>query len=384
MLDDAIKSRITWTLYYPPLDWKQTKGIWKANLKHLKERNQNLQVDGKGIMAFAKNHFYSCSKDTQWNGRQIQNAFKVAVGLAEWDAYGEDVQHSTDTRVPLSNPETRPTLSAAQFDTVAAGTHAFDTYLQETTGYTEADRAYTAMERADHFDPWEKSYEGNDTLSRQDDKRVRSTTFSAQETTIRQRRMSATANLAPPQSQARDPTVSPRLQPTGRRSSNQLQPQNSLSHAGQNPSHFATTRSPSRKSSIQQVTVTGAVNHHIQSVSKRKLSHPGTYHDSNTAITISSPPDSAARAKRHQHRHSTGSAPAWQEPSPNVEDGDASSSFDSTDDDFENRHDFGDPASDQEGGDEFLDELDDATPLSTHQSAPAYTAKHSNVEGKPW
>ena len=74
-LDDAIKSRITWIAYYPPLDGLQTRNIWNLNMRLLEERNQGLEVDKEGIIKFAKEHYRaSAAKDSAWNGRQIQNA----------------------------------------------------------------------------------------------------------------------------------------------------------------------------------------------------------------------------------------------------------------------------------------------------------------------
>lgn len=160
VLDDAIKSRITWSAYYPLLDKQQTKKIWKANIKLLEVRNKRLQVDTKGIMKFAKEHFISCTDSSAtWNGRQIQNAFKVATALAEWEAYTQDVQHNIDTRVPEEDMPNQPKLTASHFRTIAAGTQAFDSYLREATGFTDAERAFHSMERADDYSDGNNAYE---------------------------------------------------------------------------------------------------------------------------------------------------------------------------------------------------------------------------------
>ena len=155
VLDDAIKSRITWTAYYPPLDAQQTQKIWKINLRLLQERKKRLQVDKKGILKFAREHFRSgVAKDSTWNGRQIQNAFKVATALAEWDAYSTTVQQDIHTSITPAEDATRsqPKLLASHFETIATGTDAFDEYLKAATGYSEGQRAYNSMERADDFD----------------------------------------------------------------------------------------------------------------------------------------------------------------------------------------------------------------------------------------
>ncbi|KAL9616246.1 MAG: hypothetical protein Q9160_008872 [Pyrenula sp. 1 TL-2023] len=171
VLDDAIKSRITWSAYYPLLDKQQTRKIWKVNIKLLEERNKRLQVDAKGILKFSKEHFISCADNgAAWNGRQIQNAFKVATALAEWDAYTQDVQHNIDTKVPEEDMPNQPKLSASHFRTIATGTQAFDSYLREATGFTEAERAFQAMERADDYiDPNDAYGPGSSGLLSPDD-----------------------------------------------------------------------------------------------------------------------------------------------------------------------------------------------------------------------
>jgi hypothetical protein len=154
VLDDAIKSRITWSAYYPPLNWAQTKEIWKANIKLHRERNEALDIDETGALRFAREHFKSSSGHRPaWNGRQIQNAFKVATALAEWDAYSEEEQRQCGALKPPEDgaPSPCPRLLAHHFRKVAEGTSRFDDYMQEATGATEAERAFNAMERADDF-----------------------------------------------------------------------------------------------------------------------------------------------------------------------------------------------------------------------------------------
>ena len=44
------------------------------------------------------------------------------------------------------------TLRASHFETYARGTRAFDNYLHQATGYTDADRAFNEMVRADDYE----------------------------------------------------------------------------------------------------------------------------------------------------------------------------------------------------------------------------------------
>lgn len=154
-LDEAIKSRITWILYYPPLNWTQTREIWKTSIKRVESGNKNLDVDKNGIIRYAKHHFKASTlENTVWNGRRIQNAFKVATALACWEAYSTEERGEAEQLGPMGdNHRQRSTLSAIHFETYATGTRAFDTYFQEATGFNDADRAFHAMERADDHVP---------------------------------------------------------------------------------------------------------------------------------------------------------------------------------------------------------------------------------------
>lgn len=156
-LDEAIKSRITWISYYPPLNWAQTREIWRTNIKRVEKGNKNLDVDKNGIMKYAKQHFkMSMAENAVWNGRRIQNAFKVALALANWEAYSREEQVQTEQLAPVDDDHhPRSTLSAAHLKIYAAGTRAFDGYLQMATGFTDADRAFHAMDRADDYEPEE-------------------------------------------------------------------------------------------------------------------------------------------------------------------------------------------------------------------------------------
>lgn len=147
VLDEAIRSRLTYTAYYPPLDGNQTREIWKVNLRLLKERHTNLDVDEAEILRFARNHFKTnVQSNSTWNGRQIQNAFKVATALADWD---DQTIHEELHGMHDWSSNRRPKLLPSHFEVIAHGTQAFDEYLREATGYTDAERAYNEMVRAD-------------------------------------------------------------------------------------------------------------------------------------------------------------------------------------------------------------------------------------------
>src|SRR5260370_716021 len=100
-LDEAFRSRIHLTLYYPPLSYHQTIDIWKLNIDRLrkveKERSKDLgheplQINEQEVMRFAKERFNQDQSKFRWNGRQIRNAFQIASSLAHFDARNDRIQ----------------------------------------------------------------------------------------------------------------------------------------------------------------------------------------------------------------------------------------------------------------------------------------------------
>ena len=148
--DEAFKSRIHMSLYYPPLDWTQSKSIWEVNVKRLKakraRRNEQMKIDEDRLFGYAKQHFDdNVIKKTQWNGRQIRNAFQTATALAEYEAFQalKDAGPEAERMVPE--------LMVKHFDIVATASSEFDKYLFELRGITDSHRAWMDNERADQY-----------------------------------------------------------------------------------------------------------------------------------------------------------------------------------------------------------------------------------------
>ena len=56
--DEAFKSRIHISLYYPPLEEEQTKSIWKMNLDRTLNRKKGiLEADENELLAYATSHY---------------------------------------------------------------------------------------------------------------------------------------------------------------------------------------------------------------------------------------------------------------------------------------------------------------------------------------
>ncbi|GMF73077.1 unnamed protein product [Aspergillus oryzae] len=92
-IDEAFKSRIHISPYYPYLDLGQTEKIWEVNLDRLAAIEEEhdggrkpLSIDCEGILAFVKKHFTKSENGKgRWNGRQIRNVFLIASALAHYE-----------------------------------------------------------------------------------------------------------------------------------------------------------------------------------------------------------------------------------------------------------------------------------------------------------
>lgn len=145
-IDDAFRSRLHLTLYYPKLTETQTLKIWKTNFQRLKENNKlRVEADGvpidfndKKIMAWVKKHW----EEIQWNGRQIRNAFQTAVALAEFKSKKLDAKEAD------KSSRTSPELTTDHFKKLARASAQFSEYLRDTHGDDEDDRAVLDKIRA--------------------------------------------------------------------------------------------------------------------------------------------------------------------------------------------------------------------------------------------
>jgi hypothetical protein len=127
--DEAFRSRIHISLYYPKLNKKTTSEIWKMNLRRILQANDvDIDIDEGGIRKFYKRHWKDNKKSIsrRWNGRQIKNAFQTALALANWEFH----DGGQDSKRKLK----RPNLEARHFDQVAETSNHFDDYLMSVHG----------------------------------------------------------------------------------------------------------------------------------------------------------------------------------------------------------------------------------------------------------
>lgn len=146
-LDEAFRSRIHVTLYYPPLGKAQTEAIWQVNLKRIQSYRDDVDPNIKEILEFPRTLWNDIEREgrTQWNGRQIRNAFQTALALAENDFFRK---HPDDA----SREGKKILLDHSHFRTVAHTINTFDDYLGVAHhGNSDSKRAYDRGQRADNY-----------------------------------------------------------------------------------------------------------------------------------------------------------------------------------------------------------------------------------------
>ncbi|KAI5865356.1 hypothetical protein GGS23DRAFT_558832 [Durotheca rogersii] len=139
-IDEAFKSRIHMSLYYPPLDKAQTRDIFRLNISKLREieaqrhdmtGDPTLVIKTDEIIDFAGKHFEDNARSTGcWNGRQIRNAFQIASSLAHHN-YTNAVEAA---RSRGQQPPAAPVLDRSLFEKVQLSTQSFDRHMKDTKG----------------------------------------------------------------------------------------------------------------------------------------------------------------------------------------------------------------------------------------------------------
>ncbi|KAI0116394.1 hypothetical protein GGR51DRAFT_574691 [Nemania sp. FL0031] len=140
--DEAFASRIHISLYYPELGDKETREVFKLNLRLIRERfrgkSRGFNAENEEIAIFAREYWHDHPFD-HWNGRQVRNACQTALALAEYEALGNG-----ESTVELKPVE----LKVSHFEKVAAAYLAFSNHLKDIYGTHAARRAKEAGLRA--------------------------------------------------------------------------------------------------------------------------------------------------------------------------------------------------------------------------------------------
>lgn len=156
--DEAFKSRIHISLYYPELAKPQSLKIWEMNLERTRKidlertRTQTmpgLVIDEEDIKSYAEIHWIENQNGVgKWNGRQIRNAFQTASALALYEA------HMKNAKQLRENPNTKvtpPQLKRKHFEKVAKATFQFGEYMRDTIGKDDAEASHLRGDRTDGF-----------------------------------------------------------------------------------------------------------------------------------------------------------------------------------------------------------------------------------------
>ncbi|KAI0448830.1 hypothetical protein F5B21DRAFT_88493 [Xylaria acuta] len=171
-LDEAFKSRVHLSLYYPALGRFQTEQIMRMNLERLdlieKQRagstpQNQLFIRKDQICKFAVEHWDRHAENDgegRWNGRQIRNAVQIAASLALYDRKTD--QDEGAKGIP-------PVLDERHFETVEQTMTLFEGYMTKTRGGSATFIAKQRSERDDRFKtpqpgvPRDKLYEASPT-----------------------------------------------------------------------------------------------------------------------------------------------------------------------------------------------------------------------------
>ncbi|KAI8718137.1 AAA domain-containing protein [Fusarium sp. LHS14.1] len=154
-LDEAFRSRVHLSLFYPHLSLDDTIAILQSNLnrlpriEHANDKSSNdgyIKVLDNPIKKFVKDEYKKYSRDNKkkkgpWNGRQIRNAVQIAAGLALYDK-----------EASCENDGLPAILTADHFRSVAETTSEFEAYLKSTKKGDETFQARARQDRDDDFE----------------------------------------------------------------------------------------------------------------------------------------------------------------------------------------------------------------------------------------
>jgi hypothetical protein len=151
-IDEAIFSRIHFSIHYPPLNKEAAKEIWRALLSRIK----NGDGDSGPKIIFNETELlnYIEGKQVDLNGRQIGNAARTAVALAKEEASSmnpADASDSPDSTDSFHKIPGHVQLECRHFELIFALSAQFDKYLQSIREEGKNERARNYYRRNDNF-----------------------------------------------------------------------------------------------------------------------------------------------------------------------------------------------------------------------------------------
>jgi len=121
-----------------------------TNLVRTSQRKKGtMKIREEEIIEFAEDHYDFNEQRVRWNGRQIRNAFHIAVALAENEAVE---RAATATATADGRAPRKPTLRARHFQVIDEASSKFDEYLTSVLGMAQAQRARQNSYRRDDWE----------------------------------------------------------------------------------------------------------------------------------------------------------------------------------------------------------------------------------------
>ncbi|KAJ3938637.1 uncharacterized protein N0V96_011367 [Colletotrichum fioriniae] len=143
-IDDAFMSRVHAVIGFDQLDGERRAKIWDSLLMKLNREQKGAIRISNGAKKFLKTP--EVLEYTDWNGREIRNAFQTAIALAEYEAKNaSDYDHTQEIIV-----------EAEHFKDVMAMNKFFRSYLDSIKDRNEGERAQSAAWRNDSWNAEEK------------------------------------------------------------------------------------------------------------------------------------------------------------------------------------------------------------------------------------
>jgi hypothetical protein len=142
VIDEAFKSRIHVALRYPAIDLDSTKKMWNNVLDRIERDNATAAVpvefNRATLLDFASAHYRRHeTTDSTWNGRQVRNAFQIAIALGQYERLTrvKDEGLSLDAALASKNKKlTTVRLTKRNFLNIASTARDFEDYISSIRG----------------------------------------------------------------------------------------------------------------------------------------------------------------------------------------------------------------------------------------------------------
>ncbi|KAL9073442.1 MAG: hypothetical protein Q9157_004733 [Trypethelium eluteriae] len=159
-MDLAIMSRIHIILHYEPLSTQYKRKIWEDFFSKLEAEREDIYIEKRAKEFILEEDTMTA---TNWNGREIRNAFQTAVALAESDAFlaqrdRQRTQKAQDS--DASSEEETVRLKIKHFDQVVRMSQSFKDHFYGRFKGSEAKHAEEDEARLDYPNVRSKSGKG--------------------------------------------------------------------------------------------------------------------------------------------------------------------------------------------------------------------------------